>query len=181
MIGEESPLLFSDIETDYDDYKSSQSSRDFSKELKTKNNSEYLNNNEQRNIIHEIEKQLLQNMESSLNEMSSLPNITPANIGIFDMLNLYKDNVKKFKFYEREETADSDSNNIRNLDNSKKTWPKSLFVNTCGIYYNRTLYSESIDNLYSKIVKRYIGSETNSSFISHHRSTPIKKKNLRVG
>lgn len=135
--------------------------------------------------IEKTEKWISRHIQSLLSGILPPPSATYVQHDSASLLSMYKRNVQLMDFGiigENDAKPADSCNNIsapmmpKVLENVE--WPQIEKINTYGVHYNRTKYTENIEMMYMKLVERNVGQETCSTF-TYSQSTNAKKKPVR--
>lgn len=123
--------------------------------------------------IEKTERALNKRIQSLLSGIIPPPSVTFVQHDITNLLSTYKKNITLMdaplivcnETNRTEETCDVTDkipmmpNELENVE-----WPEIKRTNAYGVHHNRTKYTDNIEIMYMKLVERYVGQETASSF-----------------
>lgn len=142
--------------------------------------------------IEKTERALNKRIQTMLSGIVPPPSITFVQHDITNLLSMYKRNIAHMdlpRISSRNDSKATDtlSENIDKIPTMPNevehtVWPEIQRANAYGVHYNRTKYTENIESMYMKLVERYVGQETASSFTfsaPNNTSAAGKKKPIR--
>lgn len=188
MINEQSPDLFADDDDDdedtgidtayvYEKHTDKEQPSYFADDSLTSTNIEEKEVNDS-DVWNRKEKSTSRRIQNSLSGVLPPPSITFCQLDIASMLKLHKTNSETLQTnYESTDSVDSAfaKNDFIPDGLNEMEWPNVRDASAYGIHYNRTKYSDSIENMYMKLAERHIGHETSSSFTFDASANTVKK------
>lgn len=139
-------------------------------------------------LIEKTERAVNKRIQTLLSGIIPPPSITFVQHDISNLLSIYKRNITLMDLsrinvrYDNNESDDTDKVPMMPREIENVAWPKIRQANAYGVHYNRTKYTENIESMHMKLVERFVGQETASSFkfsAPSNTSAAAKKKPLR--
>lgn len=142
--------------------------------------------------IEKTERALNKRIQTLLSGIIPPPSVTFVQHDITNLLSIYKQNITQMDAPSNvcddkkrtEETCD-EADKIPIMPNALENieWPQIKRTNAFGVHYNRTKYTDNIEIMYMKLVERFAGEETASSFTfngtANASAAAAKKKPMR--
>lgn len=185
-INERSPDLFSDDDDDEQENVIKNDNREHSAANDSLISISYAEKDNPDNYIQTKEKTISKSIQNQLSGVLPPPSITNVQHDVGNMLALYKRNYALANFGSEDIANKSIAGDEfddrkecfapRVLDNAE--WPHVMKIDTHGVHYNRTKYTENIEMMYLRLVERNVGQETGSSF-TYTATANLKKKPIR--
>lgn len=146
--------------------------------------------------IEKTERALNKRIQSLLTGIIPPPSVTFVQHDVADLLATYQRNITLMDVpsfitcnnneKQTEETCDDVADAIPEMPKELEhiEWPQLKRANAFGVHYNRTKYTDNIEIMYMKLVERYVGQETVSSFTHSAKddasaAAAAKKKPMR--
>lgn len=182
-INERSPDIFLD-DDDGDDNLQNDYSSVLDNDVMLQNSS--LNDEKESAIpLDKVEKTLAKKLQNQLaSGIIPPPSVTFIEYDMTTLLNLYNENKREYALdldrsinsdhmYSAKESTMTSDEEVKDME-----FELAITKRNMGIMYNRTQYTDNIEIMYMKLAQRYVGRETDSSFVRkvcNHERNAIKK------